>query len=134
MTVSDRARFGLGAVAALLVSLSWAGMALAEPTPAERNDARAAMAEGRSLRSQRNYEGALKSFRLADSIMRVPTTGVEVARTLEAMGRLVEARSTLRRVLASPASATQPLPFHEAMATAAVLFTELEERLPMITF
>jgi hypothetical protein len=66
--------------------------------------------------------------------MRVPTTGVEVARTLEAMGRLVEARSTLRRVLALPTSPTDPAPFQEAMATAAVLFTELEEQLPMITF
>jgi hypothetical protein len=117
---------------AFSISASWAGVASADMS--ERADARAAMAEGRLLRSQHNYEAALKAFRTADGIMHVPTTGLEVARTLEATGRLVEARSTLRRVLATPTSPSDPAPFQEAMATAAVLFTELEERTPTISF
>jgi hypothetical protein len=134
MTVSEKVRRTRGVVAAFSLSLAWAGIASADPTQGDRADARAAMAEGRQLRSQKNYDAALKSFRTADGIMHVPTTGLEVARTLEAMGRLVEARSTLRRVLSLQISPTDPAPFQDAMATAAILFTELEERTPMITF
>jgi hypothetical protein len=100
----------------------------------EKADARAWMAEGRTLRTQHNFEGALKSFKAADGIMHVPTTGLEVARTLEAMGRLVEARSTVRRVLSIPASPNDPPPFQDAMAAASSLYVELEQRIPTVTF
>jgi hypothetical protein len=100
----------------------------------EKADARAWMAEGRTLRSQHNYEAALKSFKAADGIMHVPTTGFEVARTLEAMGRLVEARSAARRVLSISASPNDPPPFQDAMAAASSLYVELEQRIPTVTF
>jgi hypothetical protein len=108
--------------------------AVCEPTAMEKADARAWMAEGRTLRNQRNYEAALKSFKAADGIMHVPTTGFEVARTLEAMGRLVEARSTVRRVLSIQVSPTDPAPFQDAMAASSSLYVELEQRIPTVTF
>jgi hypothetical protein len=108
--------------------------AFGEPTTMEKADARAWMAEGRTLRNQRNFEGALKAFKAADGIMHVPTTGYEVARTLEAMGRLVEARSTVRRVLSIQVAPTDPAPFQDAMAAASTLYVELEQRIPTVTF
>src|SRR4030095_7079759 len=96
--------------------------------------ARASMAEGRALRSQHNFEGALRSFNVADRIMHVPTTGLEVARTLEAMGRLVEARTTLGRVMTIPVSPTDPAPFQEAVSAATVLYEEIDQRIPLVTF
>jgi len=112
----------------------WTATARSEPTAMEKADARAWMAEGRTLRNQRNFEAALKSFKAADGIMHVPTTGFEVARTLEAMGRLVEARSTVRRVLSIPIGPSDPAPFQDAMAAASSLYVELEQRIPTVTF
>src|SRR5262249_47329328 len=105
---SERLRARFGAVGLACASTFWMAAASAEPTAGEKADARASMAEGRALRSQRNFEGALRSFNAADRIMHVPTTGLEVARTLEAMGRLVEARSTLGRVMTIPVQPTDP--------------------------
>jgi hypothetical protein len=100
----------------------------------EKADARAWMAEARTMRNQHNLEGALRSFRAADGIMHVPTTGFEVARTLEALGRLVEARSAVRRVLSMQISPNDPAPFQDAMAAAASLNADLEQRIPTVTF
>jgi hypothetical protein len=100
----------------------------------EKADARAWMAEGRTQRTQHDYEGALKSFKAADGLMHVPTTGLEVARTLEAMGRLVEARTTVRRVLSIPVTPNDPPPFQDAIAAASSLYVELEQRIPTVTF
>src|SRR5262245_45878356 len=97
--VSERGRARLCAAVLACASLGWARVAGAEPGAPEKAEARAAMTEGRTFRSQRNFEAALRAFNTADKIMHVPTTGLEVARTLEAMGRLVEARSALKRVL-----------------------------------
>jgi hypothetical protein len=124
----------VGALGLALASTFWAAAASAEPTASEKADARASMAEGRALRSQRNFEGALRSFNAADGIMHVPTTGLEVARTLEAMGRLVEARSMLGKVMAIPVAPTDPAPFQEALSAAAVLYEEIDQRIPMVTF
>jgi len=64
-------------------------VAAAEPSPADKETARGLMAEGRSGRDKGDLKGALKAFAAADSIMHVPTTGVEVARTQAALGQLV---------------------------------------------
>ena len=124
----------IGILVLVSASVCWTGDAIAEPTSGEKASARAWMATGRLLRSQGNLEGALQSFSAAESIMHVPTTGIEVARTLEAMGRLVEAEATLRRVLATPVSPNDPPPFQEALSAANVLFAELGQRIPVVTF
>ena len=128
--------FDRGVIVTMLCAAStlWTTAALGEPTAMEKADARAWMAEGRMLRNQRNYEGALRSFKAADGIMHVPTTGLEVAKTLEAMGRLVEARSTARKVLSFSVASTDPAPFQDAMAAASALYVDLEQRVPTIKF
>jgi hypothetical protein len=126
--VSDPHR-GLGlALGALLVASS----ALAEPTAGEKETARTLMAQGRARRAESDLRGALSSFLAADAIMRVSTTGFEVARTQAALGQLVEARQTIRRVLRLAVRPDDPAPFSEARANAEKLDGELAPRIPSI--
>jgi hypothetical protein len=99
-----RGRARLVALALATCVLGTSAIALAEPTAAERETARGLMTQGRSQRDAKDYRAALQSFQAADAIMRVPTTGYEVAKTLELMGQLVEARDTLVRTLRIPSS------------------------------
>jgi hypothetical protein len=134
MTGFERIGARAGVAAFSLALALCAGTASAEPTPTERITARARMADGRMLRSQGNLDGALKNFRAADSIMHAPTTGLEIARTLEAMGRLVEARTAIGRVLTIPVARNDPAPFQDAVAAASALYADLEQRIPTVTF
>jgi hypothetical protein len=133
MTGSDPRRVAFG-IASLCAATLWGGVAKAEPTAMDKAAARTWMAEGRTRRSQRNFEGALQSFKAADGVMRVPTTGLEVARTLDAMGHLLEARAKVRRVLSIPVTSDDPAPFQEAMSAAAALDADLDQRIPTVTF
>ncbi|HVY29483.1 MAG TPA: hypothetical protein VHB79_23150 [Polyangiaceae bacterium] len=111
-----------------------AGLALAQPTPAQKETARGLMAEGRELRDQGDMAAALTRFSAADSIMNVPTTGFEVAATQAQLGQLVEARETLRRVLALPQSPDDPEPFNEARSKARALDQQLAARIGSLRF
>jgi len=106
--------------------------ALAEPTAAERETARGLMSQGRTQRDAKDYRAALQSFQAADAIMHVPTTGYEVAKTLELMGQLVEARDTVLRVLRIPEQPSDPQPFKDARAKAQALSDDLEVRIPSV--
>lgn len=129
MASKRRASIALGACLWLC-----AGLALAQPTPAQKETARGLMAEGRELREQGDTAGALTRFSAADSIMNVPTTGFEVASTQAQLGQLVEARETLRRVLALPQSPEDPEPFNEARSKARALDQQLAARIGSLRF
>ncbi|HVJ14182.1 MAG TPA: hypothetical protein VM686_02020, partial [Polyangiaceae bacterium] len=92
------------------------------------------MAEGRARREKRDFEGALASFGKADAIMHVPTTSFEVARTQVELGRLIEARQTLKDLVSRPVADDEPEAFIRAHADAAVLGAELEQRIPRLRF
>jgi hypothetical protein len=119
-------------VLAALALISASGRA--EPTAAEKETARALMAEGRDLREHRDLKAALKSFQSADSIMRVPTTALEVARTQVALGQLVEARETLHRLASIPETPSDPIPFRDARSEAEKLDGELGRRIGGVRF
>lgn len=108
--------------------------AWAEPSAAQKETARSLMAEGRELRDKGDLEAALKRFNAADAIMGVPTTGFEIAATQVSLGRLVEARETLRRLLGMPQSASDPEPFNEARAKARALDQQLQQRIAALRF
>ncbi len=121
----------LGA-AALFAVMAQGGLAYADATAAERETARSLMAEGRSRREHDDLRGALESFRAADALMHVTTTGLEVARSQIALGQLVEARDTLRQVLRIPVRDAEPKPFADARLAAQSLDEELATRIPGI--
>jgi hypothetical protein len=104
----------------------------AEPTAADRETARALMAEGRQKRDANELKAALKAFRGADALMHVPTTGYEVAKTEALAGELVEARDHALTVARSTPKPGEPAPFAEARTAADALAAELEGRIPSL--
>lgn len=109
--------------------LAFSSGALAEPTQQERERARDLMAEGRDKRDKNDVAGALEAFKQADAIMHVPTTGYEVAKTQQAVGKLVEARETVEAIAKLPVSPSDPAPFAEARSKAEALGKELDAKL-----
>ena len=80
-----------------------------------------------------DHEAALKAYQAADGIMGVPTTGLEVGKALEKLGRLIEARDALIRVVRSPEQPDEPAAFKAAREKAARLAAELPPRTPSLT-
>lgn len=116
-------------VAALLLV---AVPAAAAPSDAEKKQARALMEEGDAAAAKKDHARALEKYRAADAIMHVPTTGLEVARTLSALGRLIEARDVALSVTRLEAPQSEPEPFVKARADADRLATELGQRIPSL--
>jgi hypothetical protein len=127
-----------GSKRALLLACAIAGavsgkVAFADPTPADRETARALMQEGRDLRDAGDNVKAMARFRAADDVMHVPTTGLELARTQAALGLLVEARDTVASIRRTPSKPGDPEPFNEARRRADELDWALEGRVPTLT-
>ena len=108
--------------------------ALAQPLPsgADRDAARSLMDEGHARRDRHDLRGALESFQGADSIMHVPTTGLEVARAEIDLGMLVEARDKLLEVSRYPQRPREPRPFTQARTAAQSIAEDLESRIPTV--
>jgi hypothetical protein len=116
---------------ALLATLAGAQRASAQ-TPSERLAARQLMDEGDRYTEQKQLGEALRVYTAAHEIMHKPTTGIEVARTLAQLGRLVEAREAAFEVTRMPAEPNEPKPFAAARREAAELDAQLEKRTPML--
>ncbi len=131
------ARFYAVVTAALLFTASTGALAQVSSAPstpslADRETARSLMDEGDKKRDLGDLKGALKSYEAADAIMKVPTTGLEVAKAQVALGQWLEARETLGRVLRIPAKPTDPAPFVAARKTAEAMNSDLAPRIPSI--
>ncbi|MBW2529301.1 MAG: hypothetical protein JRI23_34310 [Deltaproteobacteria bacterium] len=99
---------------------------------AEKDTARRAMDRGDTLVRDGKLDEALEAYRVADDIMGVPTTGLEVGKTLLRLGKLVEARDVLLRVTRFPREKGEPEPFTTARAMAVGLADSLQERIPTV--
>jgi hypothetical protein len=108
------------------------GPAQALPSPAQRETARELMAEGRRLHARGDLKGALGRFSAADAIMNVPTTTFQVAATQAELGKLIEARESLLRLLGTQQRPTDPEPFNEARDKALALSEQLVARIGSI--
>jgi hypothetical protein len=120
---------GMSAQALLL----WTGSALAAPTEADKAKARALMDEGDRHVERVDHLRALTAYEEAHRIMGVPTTGIEVVRTLAALGRLIEARDVALAVARIPMKPQEPRVFTEARTAAAELAENLAQRIPSLT-
>jgi hypothetical protein len=125
MMVSER-NLGRGLALALLV---WSGSAQAQPSAVQRETARELMAEARRLRERGDLKGALGRFSAADAIMNVPTTTLQVATTQVELGKLIEARESLLRLLGTRQGPADPEPFNDARAKALALSQQLVARI-----
>ena len=106
--------------------------AMADPAPQQKELARDLMQKGYSARAAHDPRTALLSFKGADDIMHVPTTGFEVARSQVDVGLLVEAHETLLGVLRAPERPGEPQAFGDARRYAQILDTQLLPRLPQL--
>jgi hypothetical protein len=133
MTASERnlgrRRAGRGLALALFILH---GSAQALPSAAQRETARELMAEARRLHGRGDLKGALGRFSAADAIMNVPTTTFEVAATQAELGKLIEARELLLRLLGTQPGPADPEPFNEARAKALALSQQLAARIGSI--
>lgn len=121
------------ATAALLLTLLLPIAARAgEPTPQEKETARALMDQGDERFEEKNYEAALKAYVGAHAIMRVPTTALEVAKAHEKLGHLVEARDALLEAVRFPKGENEPAAFTTARIDAERHAQELGERIPSL--
>jgi len=91
------------------------------------------MDDGDRLRAAQDNAGALQRYQAAHDIMRVPTTGIEVAKTFSALGKLVEARAMAIEVANLPITAGEPNVMAEARQEASALAAQLATRIPSAT-
>lgn len=109
-----------------------ASQALAEPSPADRETARALMDEGKEKLAAGDLQGALKAYQAAHALMNVPTTGLALGKVQAQVGQLVEARVTLFDVGRSQAQPGEPKVFQGARDEATKLAEELAGRIPSL--
>jgi hypothetical protein len=119
--------------AVCLILGSLATQAAAQPSAQDRERARSLLDLGDAKFATRDYAAALQAYRAADAIMGVPTTGIEVGRALEKLGRLVEARDAFIGVTRHPKRSDEPKPFTLARQNAERLAAELGPRIPVLT-
>lgn len=91
------------------------------------------MDEGDANVEKGDIAAALGAYQQAHAIMRVPTTGIEVARSLDKLGKLTAALAAARDVVAMPSTIGEPKPFAAAREQAQALVTALEARVPTLT-
>lgn len=134
MSASDVRRLRNVASALLLGWMVSAGTAAAaEPTPPEREAARTLLLSGREKRKNGQLMGALEDFERAHAIMRVPTTGLDLGKTQQELGLLVEARTTFLEAARHPAKANESRAFKRARKEAKQLADEIAPRLATLT-
>jgi len=103
-----------------------------EPTSTDKETARSLMERGIELYEAKDYNGALKAYLSANSIMHVPSTSVAVAQAYAALGRLVDARDFALEAMRYPEQPQESAAFRKARKEAADLEQRLATRLPTL--
>ncbi|WP_437666368.1 hypothetical protein [Sorangium sp. So ce1182] len=119
-------------IALAIVAMAGALPARAEPSAADRQTARTLLIQGRKKRDAGDVAGAREDFQAAHALVRAPTTGLDLARADEALGRLIEARETAYEVVHLPLGKDEPPAFTQARAAAAAMVEQLEARIPSL--
>ncbi|CAN5854121.1 hypothetical protein BH11MYX4_BH11MYX4_62640 [soil metagenome] len=106
--------------------------ALAAPTAAQRETARRLMDEGKERMRAGEKERALEAYRKAHDLMKVPSTGIAVAKAHLALGHLIEARDVALEVVRMPRDSGEPPVFEKARKEAKELEASLKPRIPTV--
>jgi hypothetical protein len=128
-------RFTLRALFAVLALAGGAAVhlpAAAQPTAADKETARSLMDQGDKAFEAKDFNAALKHYSAAHSIMKVPTTGIEVARTQAALGQLIEARELALEIGRGTSQPNEPRAFAKARTEAKNLADSLSPRIPSV--
>jgi len=121
---------------AILVMLACALIAPAGfaqgPTAQDKENARTHMDVGDKLMAEGNLKAALEAHKAADAIMKVPSTGIEVAKVYVALGMLLEAKQKLWDIARIPLRTPEPAAFVAARKTAEAMREQIGARIPSI--
>jgi hypothetical protein len=106
--------------------------AWAEPSEADRASARSLAAEGYDALERKDYATAVDRFRHADALIHAPTIGVDLARALVGLGRLVEASERYQLVIREGVPKGSPASWKKAIEDAQSESADLEPRLAWV--
>ncbi|RLB63282.1 MAG: hypothetical protein DRI90_07185 [Deltaproteobacteria bacterium] len=104
----------------------------AEPSVTDKETARQLMDAGHQHFRQGRYDEALESYRGADTIMGVASTGLGVGKTLMQLGRLIEARDKLLAVSRIPTVPGESPVLTRAREEGETLQQQLADRIPAL--
>lgn len=131
MPSSSRVLSFLPFVVAFLLAV--AGPALAGgPTAQEREEAKRLYTEGRRLRDEGKLAEAVDRFKRAHDLAPTPVTRLELARALEAQGKLVDAHALAATVASMPPTPTETQKSRAARDDAKVMTEALTRRIPRV--
>jgi hypothetical protein len=128
---SETTRRSIACAIGLAVAVVTAG-ALAQPTAADKETARALMDQGDEAYKAKDYSAALKAYEAAHRIMGLPSTGIWVAKTRAALGQLVQALDMAVEVTHMPKQPRETAPVVAARTEAETLKTSLASRVPSL--
>jgi hypothetical protein len=117
---------------AFTVLTTLAGDAMAAPSAAERETARRLMDEGKERTRVGDKERAIEAYQKAHDIMKVPTTGIALAKAQLSVGHLVEARDVALEVARMPRENGEPTIFERARREAKELEANIKPRIPTV--
>ena len=112
-----------------LATLATASRAHAEPSAADRETARSLMTEGDKKLAAKDAPGAMRAYRAAHEIMKVPSTGASYAEAAVAAGFFVEARDACLQVARIAVGAGEPPAFQRARASCAELVPKADTQI-----
>lgn len=116
----------------MLSLLEWPASA-GDTSEIDRDAARTLVQQGDERLAARDYRGALKAYKRADDIMRVPTTAIEVGKVQLLLGQLREAHASFERAADHPAQAGEPAPFTEARRRARAMADRVKTQLAALS-
>lgn len=117
---------------ALLVTGAHVVPARAAPSSVDLESARELWREGKKLRDAGKLPEALEKFRAAWALAPTPITGLDLAKTLAALGRLVEARDVALQVAKLPVAPAESANAQSAREEADALAASLKARIPSL--
>jgi hypothetical protein len=90
------------------------------------------MDEGKERVSAGDKDRALDAYRKAHDLMRVPSTGIALAKAHLALGHLIEARDVALEVVRMPRDPAEPAVFEKARKEAKELDVSIKPRIPTV--
>lgn len=131
MTTSSRRLRTLFVVAGLMLGRA-AHAQTAEPSAADLESARELYRQGKDLRQQGDVRGALERFKAAHRYGQTPVTGLELGKTHQQLGELVEAREVFLSIARIKVAADETEKSAAARTEAAELAEQVRERIPTL--
>ncbi|HHH11212.1 MAG TPA: tetratricopeptide repeat protein [Sorangium sp.] len=107
--------------------------AYAQPSDADRATARQLAIDANAALQAQEYDKAADLFKRADALYHAPTLGLGLGRAYRGMGKYVQARETLNRVIRETLPADASPKFKKAVASARKEADEIKNKIAWIT-